>query len=194
MYHIKSDKRSQLSAAEMVRGLQRCLETTPLHSITVSDLHRETGISRATFYRLFDTPEDVLIYQMDQMMEQTTSLCEENSQLPPVKVFERMVYQGLESHALLEALVENGRIDILYSYTEKRFRVFDQIFSVFPENMTPVEAEYLLSNLSMNMVSTLITWVKRGRVDSAEEIMRYTRQYWRMLAQLGEDTAEQGRG
>lgn len=194
MYHIKSDKRSQLSAAVMVRGLQRCLKTTPLSAITVSDLHRETGISRATFYRLFDTPEDVLIYQMDQMMSQTASFCEENRSSVPAKVFENMIYQGLESHELLEALVKNGRIDLLHSYTEKRFQVFDQIFSVFPENMTPAESEYLLSNLSMNMVSTLITWVKRGRTESAEEVMRYTRQYWKMLAQLDDDAVEQGRG
>lgn len=65
MYHIKSDRRSQATAAEIVRGMQECLKTTPLKSITVMDIHRVTGISRATFYRLFDTPEDVLIYQLD---------------------------------------------------------------------------------------------------------------------------------
>ena len=36
MYHIKSDRRSQASAAEIVRGLQECLKTTPMKSITVS--------------------------------------------------------------------------------------------------------------------------------------------------------------
>ena len=53
MYHIKSDQRSQSSAAVIVRGLQECLKNTPLKSITVTDIHRVTGISRATFYRLF---------------------------------------------------------------------------------------------------------------------------------------------
>jgi hypothetical protein len=28
MYHIKSDRRSQTSAQEIVRGLQECLKTT----------------------------------------------------------------------------------------------------------------------------------------------------------------------
>ena len=69
MYHIKSDKRSQASAVQIVRGLQECLKNTPLKAVTVSDIHRITGISRATFYRLFDTPEDVLVYQLDQMTE-----------------------------------------------------------------------------------------------------------------------------
>ena len=32
MYHIKSDRRSQASAAEIVRGLQECLKTAPLFS------------------------------------------------------------------------------------------------------------------------------------------------------------------
>ena len=68
MYHIKSDRRSQASANELARGLNVCLKSMPLSTITVSDLHRITGISRATFYRLFDTIEDVLVYQCDQML------------------------------------------------------------------------------------------------------------------------------
>ena len=46
MYHIKTDKRSQTSASQIVQGLQECLKTTPLKAVTVSDIHRVTGIMR----------------------------------------------------------------------------------------------------------------------------------------------------
>lgn len=52
----KNDKRSTASARELVRGLMECLKEKPMNAITVSDIHRATGVSRATFYRLFDTP------------------------------------------------------------------------------------------------------------------------------------------
>lgn len=84
MYHIKTDKRSQTSASQIVQGLQECLKTTPLKAVTVSDIHRVTGISRATFYRLFDTPEDVLIYQLDQITESAVDSYDAQSDLSSV--------------------------------------------------------------------------------------------------------------
>ena len=135
MYHIKSDKRSQSSAAGIVRGLQECLKTKPLKAITVSDLYKVSGISRATFYRLFDTPEDVLIYQLDQMTEEAVRLYEQEQSLSAAELLEKTIETGLENHDFIRALVVNGRQDLLFRYTERSFHKLDTLKSIFPEDM-----------------------------------------------------------
>lgn len=189
MYHIKEDRRSQASAAEIVRGLQECLKSGPLRAITVSDIHRATGISRATFYRLFDNPEDVLLYQLDQMTASAMHTYEGGRERTTAEVLEQSIALGLENHAFLKALVENGRLDLLFSYTEKSFRQLDRDNRLFPGDMEPAEREYVISNLAMAMVASQITWARNGRKETPQELMRYLRRYTAtMMELLGKET------
>lgn len=187
MYHIKSDKRSQTSAEVIINGIHRCLKRIPLNSITVSDIHRETGISRATFYRLFDTPEDVLIYQLDKMVGQMSVYFEERHSMSPLAAFEGMILQGLQYPEMLEALVKNGRIDLLITYTEDRFRLFEQTYKPFPNSMKDDEREYMVTNLCMNLVATLVTWVRRGQKETPEQVVQYVKQHWRLISMFQVD-------
>ncbi len=187
MYHIKSDRRSQASAAEIVRGLQECLKTTPLKGITVSDIHRVTGISRATFYRLFDTPEDVLIYQLDQMTETSADIYLTQQGLSSAQLLEKTMALGLQNHDFLKALVVNGRYDLLFSYTEKNFRKLDHQKRIFPEDMTKEERDYIIAYMSMSMVAGLITWARNGQRETVKDIVRYQKRYLQVMSSLMEE-------
>ena len=187
MYHIKSDKRSQTSAAEIVRGLQECLKTTPLKSVTVSDIHRATGISRATFYRLFDTPEDVLIYQLDEMTENAAATYEARKDLPTAQLLEETIALGLQNHEFLRALVENGRYDLLFQYTEKSYRQLDDQKKIFPVDMEETERNYVIAQLSMGMVASQITWARNGQQETASDLIRYLKRYAGIISGLIED-------
>lgn len=184
MYHIKSDRRSQSSAAEIARGMQECLKTTPLKSITVSDIHRTTGISRATFYRLFDTPEDVLIYQLDQMTRKATDLYERHSGLPSGELLEATIATGLQNHDFLKALVENGRHDLLFQYTEQSFHKLDAMKGIFKEEMETAERAYIIAYLSMSMVATQITWARNGQKETPKDLVRYLKRYTEVVAKM----------
>lgn len=184
MYHIKSDRRSQSSAAEIARGLQECLKTTPLKSITVSDIHRTTGISRATFYRLFDTPEDVLIYQLDQMTESAADAYDSQQGIPTVRLLEETIDMGLQNHEFIRALVENGRLDLLFQYTEKSFRRLDNKRPIFLQNMEKSERDYIIAHLAMTMVASQISWSRNGQKETARDLIRYLKRYSQIIAEM----------
>lgn len=189
MYHIKSDKRSQSSAEGIVRGLQECLKTKPLKAITVSDLYKASGISRATFYRLFDTPEDVLIYQLDQMTEGAVQLYEQGSNLPAAELLEKTIETGLQNHDFIRALVENGRQDLLFRYTERSFHKLDTLKAIFPENMSKTERDYIIAHLSMSLVATQITWNRNGRKETPKDLIRYLKRYTNVVSAVLEEKA-----
>jgi len=187
MYHIKSDRRSQASAAQIAAGLEECLRTTPLKAVTVSDIHRVTGISRATFYRLFDTPEDVLLYQLDQMTDNSVGFYEQQSDLSAAELLEKTVTLGLQNHEFIRALVVNGRQDLLFQYTEKSFRKLDSIKQIFPENMEKTERDYIIAHLSMSLVATQITWARNGQKETAKDLIRYLKRYTEVISGIMEE-------
>lgn len=187
MYHIKSDRRSQHTAAEIGRGLLECLKEKPLSCVTVTDLHRKTSISRATFYRLFDNIEDVLDY-----------LCEESSRADleqlgagetdsPERLFTRLLAHGLESHDLFKALMDNGRYDLLFRYAERRYRLMQGLSPSLIQELDEDAYDYVIATMAMNMVATMVTWHRRGRIDSPEAITRYTSRYLEIMGSFLEE-------
>ncbi len=82
MYHIKSDKRSLNSANRIYQSLRHCLFKKNLKDITITDIYNECGISRMTFYRLFDNINDVLDYKLNYFfIEYNTLKAFENDKL-----------------------------------------------------------------------------------------------------------------
>lgn len=184
MYHIKSDKRSQASANELARGLNICLKTMPLSTVTVSDLHRVTGISRATFYRLFDTIEDILVYQCDQMLTRVRDTWSGMEEPTAYDAIRSTILLGFENVDFLVSMVENRRFDLLYEYTAKRIFSMEALRKVYTEGLNEMETEYMISNLAMSMVATLTTWVRRGRVETGEQIFANNVRYWETLSRI----------
>ena len=62
MFHIKKDKRSQTSAILILEAMDVCLRRHPFEDVSITEVCNQATISRATFYRLFDTLEDVIAY------------------------------------------------------------------------------------------------------------------------------------
>ena len=57
----KENQRVTISKRMMKEGLLRCLKYTEIDKISISDLCRESGINRATFYHHYQLPKDVLL-------------------------------------------------------------------------------------------------------------------------------------
>jgi len=64
MYHIKNDARSQKSAELIYKSMRNILWKKSLNELTITDIHNDCGVSRMTFYRLFDNVTDVLYWKL----------------------------------------------------------------------------------------------------------------------------------
>lgn len=59
-FPMKENQRVAVTKRMLKEGLLRLLEEKPLEKIRVNELCSESGINRATFYRHYETPHDVL--------------------------------------------------------------------------------------------------------------------------------------
>lgn len=179
MFHIKTDKRSQRSARLILEALVTCLKRKPFEEITVSDLQRESGVSRATFYRLFDNLFDVLAYQCEVLTAALVRKYREDAGETGFLPFSLAFW--LENHMFLEAVFASGRGDILQSALRRHS---DALLESFQLPAIPAdEMDYFTSTVTAILSSVLMVWVRHGKRESAGELHQT---YSRMMRLTGE--------
>lgn len=70
MYHISNDKRSMQSVQMIIDALLQLLNHKQLQKISIKDLCESAGVGRVTFYRHFDSIDDVLRRHCDDRFDQ----------------------------------------------------------------------------------------------------------------------------
>ena len=108
-------------------------------------------------------------------------------ELSAEELLEKTVNLGLQNHTFIKALVENGRHDLLFQYTEKSFRQLDARKQIFPAGMDQKEKNYVIAHLSMGMVASQITWARNGQKETAKDIIRYLKQYAHLVLSVLEE-------
>jgi AcrR family transcriptional regulator len=61
--------RLQKTKDSLLQAMIRMLENKALDAITVSDLCKEAGINRTTFYKYYSVPEDVIMEAVENMLD-----------------------------------------------------------------------------------------------------------------------------
>ena len=168
MYHLTSNKKTHQSAELIYQALSRLIRTKTLDSISIKDLVEEAGIGRATFYRLFDSLEDVLHYKCDaafidlkhyiqtfRKSEQLTGPINSTSLLKPL-----LRYWYLDSF-VIEVIIKANRLDILLTNVEKMFSMMFTQLNL--QNDTDFQEEYFISIRTGILFNILITWIKNKK-------------------------------
>lgn len=158
MYHIKHDKRAESSVELICTAVLELLETKPLGEITISDVQRRSTVSRSTFYRNFDSLEDVLALLCDRGFDEIAAGS-------GASVYIRMFHYWFNNAAVLEALVRTGRADILAESLKKLLLRSKEL-----PGMDEARLDYFAANIGYVMTGILATWLKRGRRESEAEL------------------------
>lgn len=79
-----TNQRVAITKRLLKEGLFRLLEKKPLEKINITELCRESGINRATFYRHYELPRDILVETETEFFEEMLKLF--NNPLTPEDV------------------------------------------------------------------------------------------------------------
>lgn len=166
MYHIKHDKRVYKSANLICDGLAEMLKVKSYYEISITDVCNINGIARTTFYRLFDTLDDVLLYQFDNLFEQSINKYKKDSDLG--KYYAKMILKlAISNKTLITAIVKSRRYDIFLFSTRKKESQFIQNIEV---EMNKHDLMYCTTILNQIVFVALEIWVENGCKESAEEL------------------------
>lgn len=151
-----------------------CAKRRPFVEISVANLHKEYGISRTTFYRLFDNTADVLEYMVDQMGREI--LLTVRGDTPKEQTIQAIAALS-GCRELLELLDKSGHIDLLRKTQEQYLPL-----SVFAVGLNLENSyDYFHAILAQLLPTALGIWVRNGMTDSPEEVYEKLRKSIRTL-------------
>ncbi|MGN1003400.1 MAG: TetR-like C-terminal domain-containing protein [Oscillospiraceae bacterium] len=107
----KENQRVALTKRLLKEGLLRLLEKKELEKINVTELCREAGINRATFYRHYATPHDVLLDIEMELIAQGKKLAAVPRTIQEVETYLVKLCSYLYEHADLIRVLMNSSTD-----------------------------------------------------------------------------------
>lgn len=170
MYHIKNDKRCRRSAALISGAFENLLAVKPFLEISVSDIQRESGVGRSTFYRLFDNIDDVVTYLVDEYFKE---LAAEFSSLEWNEFIKAMLEGIIGREELYMNIITGGRTDLL-------IRPFRRNLEEMHRRQSPVvrsKVVYSFAIFSGACISVIRSWDENGRKESVEELASMLNKY-----------------
>jgi len=168
MYRIKADKRIEKSVASICDGLYQCLKEKSFNSITVGEITDAAGVSRATFYRIFDSPTDVLSYLSDQLIADVIKFMVSSNNMTSSQIRSHSLQMWLDKAELLSAIYNSNKPTILTDSLQKYLKSsFFTGMGVISED----EMDYLQETLSTILDAVMRVWLRHNKKESAEEIL-----------------------
>ena len=182
LYHIKDDKRMCASAGLISDALSRLLARCAFEDISITAICTEAGVSRATFYRLFDEPADVIAWRCEQFGEGLAKALGGHDER---EIAESFFSAWMANFALLDLIMRIHREDILY---EAHSRHIDTIGPALLD--VPHVSDYHAQVLASVMVGALVAWERGGKRETPAQ---FVDALFGVLSDLGR-MAEDARG
>ena len=163
MIRQQRNKTAMQSQHMIADALVALLRRKPYAAITVSELCEEAAIGRKTFYRNFDTKEDVIDLILDGLLE-----CY-SRRLKEVSSEERLFFHFafIKEHVeFLTALYHNGLIGL----ANRKFSVLiAETMPVWSDN--PIEQEYRSRFVCAGIEAIEAVWMERDCQESISRIV-----------------------
>ena len=137
------------------------LETQDIHSISISSLISKSEVCRASFYRNYQSKEDVLRKEAERLNKELEVICKNDDptdfRLKLIRIID--FYKANSDfymtiyHAGFEAIIKDSIIDVSLL-----------------ENLVPVAA-YTLSAFLYMIYGWVLEWLRRGMKECSDEII-----------------------
>ncbi len=166
MYHIKNDKRSERSSMLIYEALTSLMKEQKFDDIKITELVSRAQVSRATFYRNFDSLIDVLIYISDNTFTRLLDYLIKHHKNNPVKrsseFIKPFLYYFDNNTIIVKQLIQAKREHIL---TDSLVKMFDNIQPQFENvaNEANDTWDYFIAIRTGITINILIQWIKNDK-------------------------------
>lgn len=173
MYQKKRDKRSIQSSEWIYDALKELMYVKDYSKITVTDIVNKANIGRTTFYRHFETIDDVLKMKCYEKFQEFRQYCIDYYKLNDVndnsflKPFLRYWYNNSE---IIELLIKANRESIIKESLTKEVKFFIEASSVSENQVIGSHLNYFIEMRVSNSISILTEWIRNDKNIQPDEL------------------------
>lgn len=174
-------KKEQISAALIEEAFLKLMEKRDFGSIPISLICREATVSRNTFYRLFNSKEDLLEYILGKQIKLIITQYEQaegsrslNTFTPKdiYNIYYRYFSCWYSNKQLLKLLKKQNMFSFLYKIHPVYFTNTGTDFYISKSSSTMKYADYYYLYQSASLVAVLDIWTVHDFKESLEEISK----------------------
>ena len=166
MYHIKNDKRSIQSSQWIYEALAQLMSEKKYEDIKVTEIVEKAKVGRTTFYRNFDSIDDVLRMKCDETFDNLYKYIldcySENGFSDNTLFMKPLLRFWYVNSDIMELLLKANKLDIINSSAIKIVDAFEPLIcssSIAIKN----HWDYFISLQSGIFISILSQWIKNGK-------------------------------
>lgn len=161
-HKTKLDKRSKRTRAWLLEALLELIKTKDYAEISVKELTEKADVARQTFYRNYESMDDILLSKMDEILEEYINIVR-NKPIAQKEVnwdFEvkQLIYLCQNNKSLFKAFQKAG----LSQQAQEKLSAFFLVFHKDTQNIKEMDAynSYLVYNLVGGIYTVLIKWLE----------------------------------
>ena len=158
---MSNEGRNAYVIENITKALLKLLQEKPIEEISISELCKQAGIGRASFYRNFDSKEDILrTYIRGLFQEWTAEGSQEENK--PLSGFLRTRFAHFEKYQDFYALLNRRNLTCLLK---------DVIIGLCgPQPEHSKEEAYTRAYIAYTLYGWIEVWFQRGMRETADEI------------------------
>ena len=159
--NMNNEQKNTYVKRQITDALLSLLKEKPLSDISVSELTDKAGIGRVSFYRNYQSKEDILREESDRLIKEWGVLYESNPESAPETLFPSLFDFYREHRDFYTTLYHAGMSSIM-------METIISTIQITPE-MQNLEA-YMKSFWAYGIYGWMLEWIKRGMQESGKEL------------------------
>ena len=160
--NMNNEQKNTYVKKQITAALLSLLKEKPLSDISISELTSRAGIGRVSFYRNYQSKEDILKEESDRLIKEWGKLYESNPESASETLFPSL-FDFYRDHRDFYTTLYNAGMSFVMMET-----IIGTI-QITPE-MQNLEA-YMKSFWAYGIYGWMLEWIKRGMKESGKELL-----------------------
>lgn len=165
--NMNNEQKNSYVKKQITAALVGLLKEKSIADISVKELTQKAQVSRVSFYRNYQTKEDILKDEADRLIKEWGRRYETNPESSPETLFPSLFDFYREHKEYYTILYQAGMASVMLETILNTIQITDEM-----ENL---EA-YLKSFWAYGIYGWMIEWIKRGMPESGSELLALFKQ------------------
>ncbi len=163
------NNRDQYILKNVIDALVTKLYDTPYSEVSISELCRAANISRMTFYRHFNSKDEVIESYLETLLQKFLKEVVQKNRFASYIQYENMIlaFQNVRNHSrYVEYIIKNNMGELLLR------KLIDTEFSLSLRSQETEEDRFLSIAYASALYGVVVNWVREGMTISPEMLSR----------------------